>query len=182
MMKVAIIGAGWAARRHLGVLVAEPDIDIVGYVSPHGKPLQAGGLRWDGAMYQDINTLLERQTVDAAWICVPPGEHGTIENALLDREIPFFVEKPLSADRHTGEQIAEAVARKNVIAGVAYHWRAMDTLPAIRQKLAEIQHVRVGGLQRGHDHPEERDQHGDAERAEKQIRRAVLHSLERCLR
>jgi predicted dehydrogenase len=136
-MKVAIIGAGWAARRHLGVLTAEPDIEIVGYVSPHGTPLQAGGMRWDGPCYPEIHALLEHEKVDAAWVCVPPGDHGTIEYALLDRQIPFFVEKPLSADRRTGEEIMEAIARKNVIAGVAYHWRAMDTLPAVRQKLAE---------------------------------------------
>jgi predicted dehydrogenase len=81
-MRIAIIGAGWAARRHLGVLAVEPDIDIVGYVSPHGKPLQAGGMRWDRAMYQDITALLQQQTVDAAWICVPPGEHGALTHRL----------------------------------------------------------------------------------------------------
>jgi predicted dehydrogenase len=80
--------------------------------------------------------LLQHEEVDAAWITVPPGSHGEIEMSLVERGIPFFVEKPLSADRRTGEEIAATVASKGIIAGVGYHWRAMDSIPEVKRTLA----------------------------------------------
>jgi predicted dehydrogenase len=136
-MKIAVIGAGWAANRHLGVLSAELDVEIVGHVTPIPEQLGAAVKRWGGRGYADVESLLKHETVEAVWIAVPPGEHGLIERTLLAHKIPFFVEKPLSADRSTAEHIGEAIERERAIVGVGYHWRALDTLPAVRQKLAE---------------------------------------------
>jgi predicted dehydrogenase len=84
-----------------------------------------------------VAELLSQETIDAAWICIPPGGHGEIESRLIARGIPFFVEKPLSADRHTGEEIGAALARAGLIAAVGYHWRALDTIPEVQRTLAD---------------------------------------------
>jgi myo-inositol 2-dehydrogenase/D-chiro-inositol 1-dehydrogenase len=136
-MQIAMVGAGGIAQRHLSGLVHESDITIVGHVAPRRESIDAAIQRWGGRGYQDINSLLESETVDAAWITVPPGEHGVIEFALLERNIPFFVEKPLSADRQTAEKIAEMIDQTGTIVGVGYHWRALDILAGVRAKLAE---------------------------------------------
>jgi myo-inositol 2-dehydrogenase/D-chiro-inositol 1-dehydrogenase len=136
-MQIAMIGAGGIAQRHLHVLANEPDVKIVGHVAPRRESIDAAVQRWGGRGYQDINSLLDNETVDAAWITVPPGEHGAIEFALLERNIPFFVEKPLSSDRDTAEKIAEMVAQTGTLAGVGYHWRALDVLAGVRAALAE---------------------------------------------
>jgi predicted dehydrogenase len=135
-MKIAMIGAGFA-NQHLQVLVKEPGVEIVGHVARRPESAQAAAHKWGGRAYVDVDSLLESEQVDAAWVCVPPGAHGEIEYALLERNIPFFVEKPLSADRRTAEEIGEVIARKHAIVGVGYHMRAMDTLPEVRVALAE---------------------------------------------
>ncbi|MCC6803326.1 MAG: Gfo/Idh/MocA family oxidoreductase [Anaerolineae bacterium] len=135
-MKIAMIGTGWVAGRHLRAMSQEPDIVVVGHVGISSEGVQAATTKWGGRAYQSIDQLVKKEAVDAVWVCVPPGEHGSIEFALLEREIPFFVEKPLSADRRTGEEIAKAIESRKAIVGVGYHWRALDTLPEIRQKLA----------------------------------------------
>jgi myo-inositol 2-dehydrogenase/D-chiro-inositol 1-dehydrogenase len=136
-MKIAMIGAGGIAQRHLGVFSNFPDVEIVGHVAPRREQVDAAVRHWGGRGYQNLNDLLEKEAVDAAWITVPPGEHGAIEFALLERKIPIFVEKPLSADRETAEKIAEMVDRTGTVVGVGYHWRALDTLVGVKAKLAE---------------------------------------------
>lgn len=136
-MKIAMIGAGGIARRHLRVLAAEPEIEVVGIVSPTADNAAAAARLFGGRAYTDHEELLRHEQVDAAWICVPPGSHGAIEASLLARGIPFFIEKPLAADRATAEQIGRAITVEGVIAGVGYHWRALDTIPEVRQVLAD---------------------------------------------
>jgi len=134
-MKIAFVGAGWVAGRHLGTLVQEPGLEIVGHVSPISKELETATKRWGGRGYKTVQELLKKEKVDAAWITVPPAEHGEIENAFLEKGIPLFIEKPLSADRTTAQEIGRSIKAKGAIAAVGYHWRAMDTLPEVKSFL-----------------------------------------------
>jgi len=131
-----MIGSGGIARRHIGVLVAEPEVELAGIVSPNPDRAAAVAHRWQRPVYDGVAELLGQESLDAAWICVPPGQHGEIESRLIERRIPFFVEKPLAADRRTGEEIGEALGRTGLIAAVGYHWRALDTIPEVRRTLA----------------------------------------------
>ncbi len=132
-----MIGSGGIARRHIGVLAAEPEVELAGIVSPSPERAATVAHRWRCPVYGSIAELLSAEPVDAAWLCVPPGQHGEIEARLIERGIPFFVEKPLSADRRTGEEIAAALARTGLLAAVGYHWRALDTIPEVRRTLAD---------------------------------------------
>lgn len=136
-MKIAMIGTGYFAQRHLAILTSEPNIEVVGHAATTIEKATQASQRWGGRPYTNCADLLEHETVDAAWICVPPGSHDTIEQSLIERDIPFFVEKPLSADRQTAEVLAAAIAAKGIIVGVGYHWRAMDTIPEVRQTLSD---------------------------------------------
>lgn len=136
-MKIAFVGAGWVANRHLSKLAIESGIEIVGHVSPSSKELEIVTRRWGGRGYISVNDLLKNEKVDAAWITVPPDAHGEIELAFIKRGIPIFVEKPLSADRATGEMIGQRMNEKGIIGAVGYHWRAMDTIPGVRDYLAK---------------------------------------------
>ena len=135
-MKVAVIGAGNIGSKHLGILAEEPGVEIAGIVTPSPERAAAAAGRWAVATYPSHEALLERERPDAVWVCVPPWAHGPIESALIERGIPFFIEKPLSADRDTAERIAQALGGAGLVTAVGYHWRAMDTLPEVRETLA----------------------------------------------
>jgi len=136
-MRVAMIGAGNIGSKHLSILTGEPDVELVGIVSPDPARGRAAAEKWGGRPYTRLEDVLLHESLDAAWVCVPPNAHGAIEAALMAAGIPFFVEKPLAADRATAEAIAIALERSRVMAAVGYHWRAMDTLPEVRAALAE---------------------------------------------
>ena len=135
-MKIAMVGAGSWARVHLEILTQEAFIEIVGHVHPRPEKLSTTIQRWGGRAYANCEELLNHEQVDAVWVTVPPGSHGKIEQSLIARHIPFFVEKPLSADRKTAETIGEAIEHAGLVVGVGYHWRAMDTIPLVKEKLA----------------------------------------------
>jgi myo-inositol 2-dehydrogenase / D-chiro-inositol 1-dehydrogenase len=136
-MKIAFVGTGSIAQRHLAVLTTLPEIEVVGHTSLTPANVAAAVARWGGRGYPDIDALLDNETVDAVWVTVPPAAHGPVEYRLLEAGIPFLVEKPLSADRQTAEDIAKAVQQRDAIVAVGYNWRALDTLPAVRQLLTD---------------------------------------------
>jgi len=135
--RTAMIGAGGIARRHLEILAREEDVEIVGHVARTRASAQRHASAFGGRAYDEVGELVERERPDAAWITVPPDAHGPAERALLAADVPFLIEKPLSADRATGEALASAALDAGALVAVGYHWRALDTLPELRQRLAE---------------------------------------------
>jgi len=135
-VKIALIGTGQIAQRHLKAFQRIEGVDIVGHLGT--TPAQASGAAaiWGGRGYTALDELLTRETPDAVWVTVPPHQHGSIEYRLLEQGIPFLVEKPLSADRNTADQIGQMIAQKKVSVAVGYNWRAADTLPRLRAYFA----------------------------------------------
>ncbi len=136
-MKIAMIGAGGFANRHLQALRSIESTEVVAHVARSSGTAEAAAQRWGGTAYTGCESMLENEQPDAAWITVPPGSHGAIEELLISAGVPFFVEKPLAADRETPERIHSLLRDHDVIAGVGYHWRALDTLVAVREVLRE---------------------------------------------
>lgn len=135
LMKIAMIGSGGFANAHLEVLSQEPSIEIVAHVSATPKSREAAAERWGGRSYASCAELLVNERVDAAWITVPPAEHGAIENSFIERNIPLFVEKPLSADRQTAHLIADAITKRKLIVAVGYQLRTMEGLSEVKEIL-----------------------------------------------
>jgi predicted dehydrogenase len=136
-MRIAMIGAGGIARRHLDVLSAEPEVEIVGHVARTRASAERQASEAGGRAYDDVATLLAAETPDAAIVTVPPDAHGDGEWALIEARVPYLAEKPLSADRATGEGLAEQALAAGLPVAVGYHWRALDTLPEVRSRLGE---------------------------------------------
>lgn len=120
-MRVAVVGTGHIAGRHAEALTGL-GAEIVGHVS------RAGPYRHVGDLPEDV---------DAVWICVPPGAHRDIEHALIERDVPFYVEKPVGTDVAGPRRVAAALRERGTLAGVGYYWRAMEVIPELRRLLAE---------------------------------------------
>ena len=135
-LRVAVVGPGFIAQRHLEVLSSEPDVELVGVVGRRLEQAEPAAQQFGGRPYDRLDAMLDGERPDAVWVCVPPSQHGTLERSLIERGVHLFVEKPLAADLETPVRISDAIDAAGVIAGVAYHWRAMDTLREVDQILA----------------------------------------------
>jgi predicted dehydrogenase len=82
--------------------------------------------------------MLDDARPDVVYVCVPPHRSVAIGEQLVARGIPFLVEKPLAAaDAEGPPRLAAAIDAAGLVVGVGYHWRGLDLLPAIRERLAE---------------------------------------------
>ncbi|MDI7276634.1 MAG: Gfo/Idh/MocA family oxidoreductase, partial [Anaerolineae bacterium] len=126
--RVACIGAGFIAARHLANLSAMEDVSVVGVADlANGRAVEYAR-RFGGRPYEDWRLMLKAEQPDAVYHCVPPYAHGELERALIEAGIPFFVEKPLAVDADLPERIAERIEVAGLLTSVGYHWRYLDTV------------------------------------------------------
>ena len=122
-LRVACVGAGWIAARHLAILAQAPGVDVVAIADLVRERAEEAAAGCGARAYEDGLELLATEELDAVWLCIPPFAHGPLEAAALDRDLPFFVEKPLAVDLETASTIAESVRRRGLLTAVGYHWR-----------------------------------------------------------
>lgn len=125
---VGFIGAGGIAQRHYDVLRGFHDVKVIAIADPLLERALTLARRVNAKAYEDYRSMLDQEEVDALYICVPPFAHGEFEMAAAERNIPFFVEKPIGLDWETAARVAQAVQAKELITGVGYHWRYMTTV------------------------------------------------------
>jgi len=136
--RIAIIGAGWAAQKHVSALRDETDVAIVGIASrslEHAAILAAqAGSR--ARPWSDYRQMLDAGGIDAVITCLPPAERGAPELDAIDRGLHLLVEKPIGLDRETPARIGQRIAETGVIVAVGYQWRYLDLVDRARELLA----------------------------------------------
>lgn len=150
--KVAVIGCGGIGSYHLGHLVKFDDIELVGFcdmiLSRAENFAEKAG---KGKAYTDWKKMLDETKPDMVFVCIPPYCHGEIENGLIDRGIPFFVEKPVSLDPAVAKQICARVEETGLITAVGFQCR-YDNINDEAKKFVEEHPIvfvdggRVGGV------------------------------------
>jgi predicted dehydrogenase len=136
-MRIAFVGTGGVAARHLGVLREVPGLEVVGHMSADVDRADAQAREWGGRGYTHLDHLLDSERPESVWVCVTPDGHGHLEETLIERGIHFFVEKPLAVDLPTAERIALRLEWQSLVVGVGYKFRALDTLALTRRLLEE---------------------------------------------
>lgn len=135
--RIGFIGAGGIAQRHLGVLEQFDDVELVGFADLDFDRAIASASRFGARAFTTPAELLDGAELDAVYICIPPFAHGEAERLVIEKRLPFFVEKPLSLDIATAEAIAGEIAAADLVTAVGYHWRYIDTVEEARRQLAQ---------------------------------------------
>lgn len=151
-IKIAFCGCGGIAQFHLSHLVEFDDVEFVGFydILPEHAEEKA---RYAGAgkVYGGLEQMLDQAKPDALYICVPPAEHGAIEDAAIARGIPFLVEKPMALSMELAERILAKIEAKGLITAVGFQDRYLDIVEKSQEFLAGrqiglIEGAWVGGI------------------------------------
>jgi myo-inositol 2-dehydrogenase / D-chiro-inositol 1-dehydrogenase len=145
-LRVACVGTGFIASRHLAALDGFDDVDIVAVADVALDRAQEAAVAYGARAYRDGAELMEQEELDAIWLCVPPFAHGRLEYQAIERALPFFVEKPLANDLQTAVDIAGRLAESGVLAAAGYHWRYLSLVEQAAELLAASPPVLVNGL------------------------------------
>ncbi len=67
--------------------------------------------------------LIEHETLDAVYICLPPFAHAEVFAAAAAARLAVFIEKPVALDLDRAEQMAALARRQRILTMVGYHYR-----------------------------------------------------------
>ena len=109
---------------------------VVGIAEPDAATRAAAATRFATPTYASAEALFAAGPLDAVFICVPPHQHGTIEELALSSQTAMFIEKPLAHDLETAEALANRL-EEAVPTAIGYHWRQLSFLREIEARLAE---------------------------------------------
>ncbi|TCM90971.1 putative dehydrogenase [Paenibacillus sp. BK033] len=137
-LRIGIAGTGWFGRMHAEKLAAMDGVSVSAFCGTSLDKAETAARPYSDARgYDTIEAMLEDRKLDAVYICTPPFAHGEIELALVERGIPFLVEKPIGVDEETPSRIRQAIADKGLITSVGYHFRYMDSTNHAKELLAD---------------------------------------------
>lgn len=147
MVRVAVVGLGWAARSiWLPRLQAHPSFRVCAVVDP--APAARAAVPLAGTETQVLAGLdeLPADRVDLAVVAVPNHLHTPVACRLLEQGVSVFVEKPVCLSAAEAERLADAewAGSGVLLAGSAARYRAdVRELYAVAEKIGQIRHLEV---------------------------------------
>ena len=131
-VRMAVVGAGFMGKRHIGFLQREPGLTLVGAADIAPAPLAY--LREENIPdFDDYRRLLDALHPEGVIIATPNAVHEEVALACLERGIPVLVEKPIAHSLESAAAICAAVRRTGVPVLVGHHRRHNPLMRAARQ-------------------------------------------------
>lgn len=116
------MGCGGIGLRHMEELAKNPYVSLVAFcdldVNKAKVAAEKFGIR-DTSTFSDAEEMFDKIEIDAAYFCVPPYAHGS-EMTVIERGIPFFIEKPVDLDLKRVRRIASAIEKRGLLTSVGY--------------------------------------------------------------
>lgn len=135
-MNIGMIGTGGFSKKHADIFTAMEDVKLQAVCGTSREKAAAFAAHYGGgSAYDQVADMLDQEKLDAVYICVPPFAHGDTEQQLIERGIPFFVEKPLAVHLNVPNDILHSLRKNNVITSVGYHFRYRDTVAFLKKEL-----------------------------------------------
>ena len=159
-VKVAFIGCGGRNGAHVQKCMEINDIgktkynldftvEYVGFCDPDEERAlgyaKRIGVDPEGKIFKDYKSLLANTTPDAIFMAVPPHMHGEIEPAIIERGIPFLVEKPVALDLKTAEDLLAKIKAKNLITAAGFQDRYQNLTQIMKDYIKDKQVGLVSG-------------------------------------
>ncbi|MEA2064148.1 MAG: Gfo/Idh/MocA family oxidoreductase [Gemmatimonadota bacterium] len=137
-IRLAVIGAGYISTHYHCPALARlaqgnPRYELAAVCdTAHSRASEAAGRFGFANHYMDVDSLLKKEKIDAAWILVDPGNISQVATAFIRRSIPCLIEKPPGKDVAQVRRLAENLSQCGVPCLVALNRRFMPL--AVRAK------------------------------------------------
>lgn len=134
-MKIVQIGTGGWGKNHarilsqLGILSAICDTD--------DQKSKEYGEKYSINHYESLDTLLDSEEFDAAFVVTPTSTHTEIAKKLLEAKKHVFVEKPMTYKSEDGEMLAKIAEKNKVILTCGYIERFNPAVDIVKKIVNE---------------------------------------------
>ncbi len=138
-LRVAFIGTGWVADKHLRAMKSQPDVKVVAIAGRNAAATRELCARAEAKAYgfDEVPQLLEREALDAVFLLLPPHLHGELEARLAERVPAVLIEKPIANDLEVARRAAEAFERAGTLVSVGFMCRYRKSVELAQAALSE---------------------------------------------
>ncbi len=136
-VRVGFIGAGGIAGVHMKNIFGNEQAELVAVCDIVEENARKNAQAYNAVPYTNVDEMLEKEKLDAVFICVPPFAHGDYEEKAAAKGIHLFVEKPLGLDMNTVRNKARVIEESGVMAGTGYCLRYLDTVAKAKEYLRD---------------------------------------------
>lgn len=138
-MRVAVIGAGNIAEKHLEVLEAFSDVELAA-ISSRGHPrIDALAERFKiPEKFNDYRKMLDTVSADAVFVLVSAMQIVPVAAECLKRGIPTLLEKPPGLSAKETEQLAHLAHETNCLNMVALNRRFYSVMQRAREEILSV--------------------------------------------
>ncbi len=112
-IKTAVIGAGHLGRHHVRNFAEIENSELIGICDTDEQKLGPLGEKYGAPAYTDYRDLLDK--AEAVSIAAPTVLHHEIAGAFLERGVHVLLEKPITDDVVTGEELVDMAERKGCV-------------------------------------------------------------------
>jgi predicted dehydrogenase len=138
-VRVGVIGAGrFAEQCHIPGVQAHPQGEVVALCARNRERTEALARQFGVPdVHTDYHELLARPDIEAVTVATPDALHMPVALAAIEAGKHVFCDKPLTMNVEEARRLTEAAARSGLVNMVAFTFRYMRALPALRRLLRE---------------------------------------------
>lgn len=122
-MKIGIVGTGWVTELHLAALKQIEQAEVVAIAGRNQARAQELAAPFQATTYADYLPMLERESLEAVFILLPPHLHGDLERACAEHVGAVLLEKPIGLAMEEVQQINQHFQRAGTLVSVGYQNR-----------------------------------------------------------
>ncbi len=134
-VRIGFIGAGGNSNWHMDSLAEVADAKVVAVCDLDPAKAKTTAEKWGAKAHTSHKELLAENELDCCYICIPPHQHGEPEIDVIQKGLPFFVEKPLALRMELAEDILERIEKRGINTCVGYQIRYLDICDRARKML-----------------------------------------------
>jgi predicted dehydrogenase len=131
-MRAAIAGSGFIAQVH-GAALRAIGVEVVAVC---GRTLEGAEAFGEGAPYDDLEALLDRESVDVLHVCTPNAVHAAQVLAAIERGTHVVCEKPLAVSTEQSRRMLEGATERGLVHATCYHARSYPLVEQMRATVA----------------------------------------------
>jgi len=133
-LRAGLIGLGMMGRHHARVLASLPGVDFVCVCDPAGD---ANNVAQGRTVVATVAELVAMK-IDYAMVAVPTIYHLDIGKELAAAGVHALIEKPLSHDTKTSQELTDAFAKAGLVGAVGHIERYNPALQEARRRLEQL--------------------------------------------
>jgi predicted dehydrogenase len=121
--RLCIVGAGNLSTRRIYPYIGAAGAQLVGVCDLDREKAERNARRFGGAVYTDLERMLEAEKPDGVIVCIGPEAHAALAPAVMRHGIPVYTEKPPAPDAAAALAVARVSRETDVLCMTAFKKR-----------------------------------------------------------